>query len=73
MSRVGNAPILYQMVVIIGENNIVTVKGPKENLLGISFDITITLKDNELTVTRKTILKNKNKFTEQFVQYLIIW
>lgn len=64
MSRVGNAPIFVPdgAEVTIGENSIVTVKGPKGELTReFPSDITITLKDNELTVTRKDDTKEQKQ------------
>ena len=55
MSRIGRAPITIPagVTVTIGENNLVTVKGPKGELKqSFNTAMTLTLADNTLTVTR---------------------
>ena len=57
MSRVGNLPIAIaeKVTVDIGANNFVTVKGPKGELtLQVDPDITLSLQEGELTVSRPT-------------------
>ena len=55
MSRIGRAPITIPagVTVTIGENNLVTVKGPKGELKqSFNTAMTLTLEGNTLTVTR---------------------
>lgn len=55
MSRIGRAPITIPagVTVTIGENNFVTVKGPKGELKqSFNTAMTLTLEGNTLTVTR---------------------
>jgi len=55
MSRIGNRVLTIPSNVTIDVNgNVVTVKGPKGELsTEVNKNITVTVKDNELTVTRK--------------------
>ena len=59
MSRIGNRKIVIpEGVTVAVDNNVVTVKGPKGELsLEINRDITVTVNENELTVTRPNDLK----------------
>lgn len=57
MSRVGRLPIAIPagVTVTVSPENVVTVKGPKGELIKeMAKDINIELKDNELLVTRST-------------------
>ncbi|MGI2329618.1 50S ribosomal protein L6 [Planococcus sp. YIM B11945] len=57
MSRVGKKPIEVPagVTVTVGENNVVTVKGPKGELSrAFNKDIVIALEENVLTLTRPT-------------------
>lgn len=57
MSRIGKAPITVPagVTVSVGNDNVVTVKGPKGELKqAIDRDITVTVKDGEITFTRPT-------------------
>ena len=57
MSRIGKAPIsiLDGVTVTVGKNNVVTVKGPKGELSEkINPELTVTLEDGVITVTRPT-------------------
>jgi large subunit ribosomal protein L6 len=57
MSRIGKAPIKLPAGVDfkINSNNLVSIKGPKGELhQQIDADITVTLTDNEILVTRPT-------------------
>ena len=61
MSRIGRAPIAVPagVEVSIADNNVVTVKGPKGTLVEEQFhpNMTITLADGVITVTRPNDLK----------------
>lgn len=57
MSRIGKQPVsLAQGVTVtVGDNNIVTVKGPKGSLTQtVDRDIKVEIKDNEVVITRPT-------------------
>jgi large subunit ribosomal protein L6 len=57
MSRIGKAPITVPagVTVTVGNDNVVTVKGPKGELKQpIDRDITVSVKDGEVTFTRPT-------------------
>lgn len=56
MSRIGNRVLsIPQGVTVTNDGNVVTVKGPKGELsTEINRNIAIEVKDNELTVTRKS-------------------
>ena len=57
MSRVGKKPVTIPtgVTVTIGKNNIITVKGPKGELVqAVDRDITVEVKDGELNVSRPT-------------------
>ena len=56
MSRIGNRVLsIPENVTVTTDGNIVTVKGPKGELsTEINKNITVEVKDNELTVTRKS-------------------
>lgn len=57
MSRIGKAPITVPagVTVTVGNDNVVTVKGPKGELKqAIDRDITVKVENGELTVTRPT-------------------
>lgn len=57
MSRIGKAPITVPagVTVSVGNDNVVTVKGPKGELQQpIDRDITVNVKDGEITFTRPT-------------------
>lgn len=57
MSRIGKAPITVPagVTVSVGNDNVVTVKGPKGELKqAIDRDITVAVKDGEITFTRPT-------------------
>jgi large subunit ribosomal protein L6 len=57
MSRIGKAPITVPagVTVSVGSDNVVTVKGPKGELKQpIDRDITVEVKDSEITFTRPT-------------------
>ena len=60
MSRIGKLPIQIPagVTVTVDENNLVTVKGPKGELKQeVNKDITVTVSDGVLTVTRPTDAK----------------
>jgi len=57
MSRIGKAPITVPsgVTVSVGNDNVVTVKGPKGELKqAIDRDIKVEVKDGQITVTRPT-------------------
>src|SRR4028118_2121882 len=57
MSRIGKAPITVPagVTVSVGNDNVVTVKGPKGELKQpIDRDITVTVENNEINVARPT-------------------
>lgn len=57
MSRIGKAPITVPsgVTVTVGNDNVVTVKGPKGELKqAIDRDITVAVKDGEVTFARPT-------------------
>ena len=57
MSRIGKAPITVPagVTVSVGNDNVVTVKGPKGELTQpIDRDITVSVKDGEITFARPT-------------------
>ena len=56
MSRIGKAPIAIPAGVTVKvDNNVVTVKGPKGELSqAINSDLTVTVEDGHITVTRPT-------------------
>lgn len=61
MSRIGNAPIAIPsgVTVTIGDNNVITVKGPKGELSkALSKNMKIEEKDNEIIVARNSESKN---------------
>lgn len=61
MSRVGKKPIEVpaDVTVTIGDNNVVTVKGPKGELTrAFNKDITIVLEDNVITLSRPSESKD---------------
>ena len=59
MSRIGNRKIVVPAgVTVTNENSVVTVKGPKGELtLGLKEDISVEIKENEITVSRANELK----------------
>lgn len=57
MSRIGKKPIVVPagVTVTVGKDNVITVKGPKGELKeAIDRDITVEVKDGEVTFTRPT-------------------
>lgn len=57
MSRVGKKPVTIPsgVTVTVGKNNIITVKGPKGELVqAVDRDITVEIKDGELNISRPT-------------------
>ena len=57
MSRIGKAPITFPagVTVAVGNDNVVTVKGPKGELKqNIDRDIKVEVKDNEINLVRPT-------------------
>ena len=66
MSRIGNKPVALPsgVEVIVAENNLVTVKGPKGELSRtFNANMQITVEGNELTVVRRNDNKeNKMSF-----------
>ena len=59
MSRIGNRKITIPAgVTVTNENSVVTVKGPKGELtLGLKSDISVEIKETEITVSRANELK----------------
>ena len=72
MSRIGNKPVALPsgVEVIVAENNLVTVKGPKGELSRtFNSNMQITVEGNELTVVVLTITRKTKCYTEQHVHY----
>ena len=60
MSRVGRLPIAIPagVTVTVSEENVVTVKGPKGQLVkAMSTDMNIAVEDNQVVVTRPSDVK----------------
>ena len=60
MSRIGNKPVALPsgVEVIVAENNLVTVKGPKGQLVkAMDKDMNIAVEDNQVVVTRPSDVK----------------
>ena len=74
MSRIGNRKITIPAgVTVTNENSVVTVKGPKGELtLGLKSDISVEIKETEITVSRANELKATSFNTSTFLVWPIL-
>ena len=78
MSRIGKLPVVIPagVTVTVSEDNVVTVKGPKGELVkAMSENMTITVENNEVLVTRPNDIKENRALhglTRALIQNMVV-